>query len=79
MRKIMIEDKKNVSGNEMLASAAEYINEGIYGYLLETEEELEDTCAFGYAECQCSTCIINDEGWCSRFEILENGDEVPFF
>ena len=73
MKKITIEEKKNVTGLVELASAAEYINNGIYGYLLETEEEIANACPNNVLTSTCFTCTIHNEQGCNRYEFLRNG------
>jgi len=60
MKKIMKNEK--FSGKLYKASAAQYTNEKVYGFLL-TEEEAESTCFFGAGEAICSTCNPDNCPW----------------
>lgn len=55
MKKIKFDDLPIENGIIMSASAAEH-KDGVYGYLLETEEEVEETCRYGSGNPLCSTC-----------------------
>lgn len=64
MKRIMIGEENMAHGVIERASAAQYIYEGIYGYLL-TPEEAEDTCFAGCSAAICSTC---DPAHCTWYE-----------
>ena len=71
MKTIMIGEEREITGKIMHASAHDYIEQKIYGYLL-TEDEAAETCYFGGGECQCSTCKGDD---CPYFEERIDGNE----
>lgn len=73
MKKILKSDLPLQSGKIQLSSAAEYIKHGVYGYLLETPEELDETCFFGCAKAQCLTCSPEH---CTHFEEWDNGEPI---
>lgn len=62
MKKIMIGEENKVTGKILIASAKEYIEDKIYGYLL-TNEEAEETCHFGSGEFICTTCNYMNCQW----------------
>lgn len=73
MKKITINELKSTTGLIELASAAEYINDGIYGYLLETEEEQASACPNNTNISICNTCNIHNDGGCNHYEYFKNG------
>lgn len=62
MKKVMIGEENGIKGIVQLSSAAQAVQQGIYGFLL-TAEEAEKTCFAGFGECICSTCTPDHCKW----------------